>query len=148
MGGEAAAIGGATVGGVTGLGTPAGIAPAFIPRNGGALATGGAPEIGGTPRMGGGPATTCGPVVGGGGTRATGGGPLEGAAQGAGARAIGGAPGVACGATTTTLSQPGQRVSRPIIELSICDIAPQRGQPKTTSGIPRLFQVCRSANNT
>lgn len=136
MGGGAAAIGGATVGGAPGLRMLAGIAPAFVPRNGGAPAIGGAPDIGGAPRMGGGPATTCGPVVGGGGTGATGGGPLEGAAQGAGARAIGGAPGVACGATTTTLSQPGQRVSRPIIELSICDIAPQRGQPKTTAGMP------------
>lgn len=47
-----------------------------------------------------------------------------------------GVPVGASGVTTTGLSQPGHCVSRPAIELSICAVAPQRGQPKSISGIP------------
>ena len=132
--------GAATADGADGTGDAMGATPDGAPAIGGGTAIGGALAIGGAPRSGGGPAMADGPLAGGGTARAIGGGPLDGPVPGADARAILCAGIIvldeARGATTTTLSQLGQRVSRPIIELSICDAAPQRGQPKTTAGMP------------
>jgi hypothetical protein len=88
------------------------------------LVTGGGPPMtGGAPNATGGAPTASGgaPEAMGGAPTATGGGPLK----------TGGATG-----NSTRLPQPGQSVSRPAIDASICAVAPQLGQPNCINGIP------------
>ena len=134
-GGGPSATGGATTrGAACGPMTGGGMGIDEIPANvtgGGPYVTGGRrPVTGGRPRMmggaptasGGAPTATGGTgLMIGGGPAVIGGGPV---AIGGGAPKTGGAAG-----TSTRPPQPGQSVSRPAIDASICAVAPQLGQP-------------------